>query len=187
MNGLIADPDVIRWFIWSWRSSTQNTSWETMFKLLNCMAHTPVDIIITNDTLSIFRGIHVKISTSPPSVKKYFTELHRNKAKHFHKIVHNTVFRNIECSKFKLNKVLGQMIDRAGWITWTIYWMIKFQPSRFFLMKDIIQVSLLHIPTVQFHTTEPLPSPPWTHAKHANIHTIYNELTQSIYYACFGF
>ena len=79
------------------------------------------------------------------------------------------------------------MIDRAGWITWTIYWMIKFQPSRFFLMKDIIQVSLLHIPTVQFHTTEPLPSPPWTHAKHANIHTIYNELTQSIYYACFGF
>lgn len=187
MNGLISDPDVIRWFIWSWRSDTRHTSWETMSKLLHCMAHTPLDITITNDTLSIFKGTPVKILTSPPTVKKYFTELQSNKSKYFHQIVHNHVFRNIECSKFKLNHVLENMIDRAGWITWTIYWMIKFQPSRFFVMKDILQVSLLHIPPVQFHTTESLPSPPWTRTKHANIQTIYKELTQSIYYACFGF
>ena len=186
MNGLISDPDVIRWFIWSWRSDTRTTNWETMYKLLYCMAHTPIDITITNDTLSIFKGISIKISTSPPTVKNYFNELYKNQTKYFDKIVNNHVFRNIECSEFKLNKVLEKIIDRAGWITWTIYWMIKFQPSRFFVIKDILQVSLLQIPIVQFHTNDPLPTPPWTNTVHGNIQTIYDELTQSIYYACFG-
>ena len=184
MNALIAHPDILRWFLWQWRS--KNTWIDTNTSLLDTILNKPIDITITNSTLTIFENVILDISSCPLIVKKLYIELNQNKHKYFNSIVQNNIFRNYKYSKCKINNILEQKIDRLGWITWTVWWIIKSQPRHFFIIKDMLMVGLASLDNKDkfFHTNELLPLPPWINNRPQNIRSIYNRLNQSIYYEC---
>lgn len=183
MNALVSHPDILRWTLWSWK---YDSNWYlSVYNLFDMILNTPIDICITNSTITIFEGFPIDITSCPGVVKKIYMELKTNKNTHFHSVVVNNVFRNFNYSKFKLNTILETKIDRLGWITWSIWWFLKFQQGRFFLMKDIISVPLLNIKTEQKHTcVEHLPTPPWITERPNDIETIYTTLQNTIYYEC---
>ena len=137
-----------------------------------------IDITITNSTVSIFKDYHMDLSQSPPIIQALFTEMTYNKNKYFEKIENNYVFRNITCSKCKMNLLLNDNIDRYGWITWSIYWIIKSQPTKFFLMKDIISLSLNKLKDIKISPSRNKIPPPWVKKYDTSIESIYKKLTK---------
>lgn len=183
---LISHPDVMRWFLWHWNPSVGAKLYDSLTNMFEMMLSSEIDITITNSTISIFKDYHMDISQSPPIIKALFTEMTYKKNKYFEKIENNYVFRNITCSKCKMNLLLNDSIDRYGWLTWSIYWLIKSQPTKFFLMKDIISLSLIKIKDIKISTSiNTIPLPPWVQKHHTTIESIYNRLNQTIYYECF--
>ena len=135
----------------------------------------------------MFKGYPLNINNSPPVVIKLFRELSENKKKYFGNIDNNYIFRNITCSECVLNKTMEKKIDRLGWVTWSIYWIIKFQPAKFFMMKDIISISLRYVSSDKkiSKTKDKLPMPPWIDSRPDTIMGIYEKLQHTIYYECF--
>ena len=187
MNALVADPDIIRWIIWSWKPKP-NTRWnEALTGLFEMMVMTPIDVTITNTTITIFRGYELDVHASPPIVRGLFHDLTMRKHDYFETVENNPIFRNIKCSRSILNAHLSASIDRAGWVAWTVYWMIKFQPGRFFMMKDMLIVSLRPLIEVECpKSNSPLPTAPWIENKTRSIQTIYDRLSHAIYVECFA-
>ncbi len=190
MNALVAHPDVLRWFLWAWKpkTNTRNSCYTSLTDIFEIMLYTPIDISISNNTITIFKGYSLNINNSPPIVIKLFTEMSKNKNKYFSTIDNNPIFRNITCSDCILNKTLENKIDRIGWVTWSIYWILKFQPSRFFTMKDIITISLRNVSNKKISkTNDKLPRAPWidNDSPPKTITGIYEQLQHSIYYECF--
>ncbi len=188
MNALVAQPDVLRWFLWAWNPETRARAacYTPLTSIFEIMLHTPVDICITNTTITIFKGCPLNISNSPRVVQDLFKELSENKKKYFDNIDNNYIFRNITCSECVLNNSLEQKIDRIGWVTWAIYWIIKFQPTKFFTMKDIISISLRHVSDKKISkTNDKLPIAPWIDSTPDTIMGIYEKLQHTIYYECF--
>lgn len=186
MNVLVAHPDVLRWFLWSWKPAS-NTKWNTsLTNIFNMMLSTPLDVTITNTSITIFKGYSMDVNTSPPIVKAIFNELTMNKDTYFTSVENNAIFRNILCSQCILNKQLERCIDRIGWATWTIYWIIKLERGRFFVIKDAILVSLRDvvcknpIPEGDF-----MPKAPWIKDRPRTVKGIYDRLKQPIYHECF--
>lgn len=150
------------------------------------MYNEPIEITITNSTITIFKNYPICVSPCPPILEKIYNELRNNKEKYFKSVKENNIFRNFECSKCYLNKALNEKIDRVGWILWSIWWIIKFQPAHFFLIKDILSVALFSVKHKKRNKTplDPLPLPPWIKKRPKNIQTIYNNLQKPIYHAC---
>lgn len=183
---LVSHPDVMRWFLWSWNPCAGANLYESIKNMFEIIISTEIDITITNSTISIFKDYHMDISQSPPIIQALFTEMTYQKNKYFEKIENNYVFRNITCSKCKMNTLLNDSIDRCGWVTWAIYWILKSQPSKFFLMKDILSLSLIKIKDIKISTSKnTIPLPPWVEKYHTTIESIYKRLNQTIYYECF--
>ena len=90
------------------------------------------------------------------------------------------------CSECILDKQLERSIDRIGWVTWTIYWIIKLQGGRFFVTKDTLLVALRDvvcdkpIPEGDF-----MPKAPWIKERPRTVQGIYDRLNQPIYHECF--
>lgn len=188
MNALVSHPDVLRWFLWAWKPKTtpRAACYTSLTNIFEIMLHTPVDICITNTTITIFKGWPLNISNSPRVVIDLFKELSENKKKYFDNIDNNYIFRNITCSECILNKTLEKKIDRIGWVTWSIYWIIKFQPTKFFMMKDIISISLRYVSDKKISkTNDKLPMAPWINSTPDTIMGIYEKLQLTIYYECF--
>ncbi len=187
MNALVADPDIIRWIIWSWKPKP-NTRWnEALTGLFEMMVNSPIDITITNTTITIFRGYELDVNASPPIVRGLFHDLTMRKHEYFETVENNAIFRNIKCSRSILNSHLDESIDRAGWVCWSIYWMIKFQPGRFFTMKDMLIVALRPIIAIECQeSNSPLPKAPWIENQTRSIQTIYDRLSSAIYVECFA-
>lgn len=187
IQALVSHPDVMRWFLWSWNPSAKANLYDSVKNMFEMMLSHEIDITISNTTISIFKDYNMDISQSPPIVKALFTELTYNKTKYFEHIDNNYVFRNITCSKCKMNVFLSEDIDRYGWLTWSIYWLLKSQPGKFFLMKDIISISLLMLKEEKYPTCREnkIPLPPWVDKYYSTVESIYNRLNQSIYYECF--
>lgn len=188
MNALVSHPDVLRWFLWAWKpkTSARAACYTPLTSIFELMLHAPVDICITNTTITIFKGCPLNISNSPRVVQDLFKELSENKKKYFDNIDNNYIFRNITCSVCVLNNSLEQKIDRIGWVTWAIYWIIKFQPTKFFTMKDIISISLRHVSDKKISkTNDKLPIAPWIDSTPDTIMGIYEKLQHTIYYECF--
>lgn len=187
MNALVAHPDIIRWIIWSWKPKP-NTKWnDALSGLFDMMINTPIDVTITNTTITIFHEYELDINKSPPIVRGLFVELTMKKHEYFETVENNPIFRNIKCSRCILNTHLCSSMDRAGWVCWAIYWILKFQPGRFFTMKDMLIVSLR--PMVNNNcpaSNSPLPPPPWIEENTRSIQTIYDRLSTSIYAECFA-
>ena len=186
MNVLVAHPDVLRWFLWSWKpvSSTKwNISLTDIFKM---MLNTPINVTITNTSMTIFEGYVMDVNTSPPIVKAMFNELTMKKHTYFNKVENNAIFRNILCSQCILDNQLERSIDRIGWVTWTIYWIIKLEAGRFFIIKDALLVALRDvvcdkpIPEGDF-----MPKAPWIKERPRTVQGIYDRLNQPIYHECF--
>jgi len=186
MNGLIAHPDVIRWFIWSWQPDSRAATIETLASMIKCIATAPIEITVTNNDMTIFKGTRMNITTCPPIVKTYFDDLLHKKEAYFDSCVVNHIFKNISYTQFRYDTNLQENIDRVGWITWTIYWLIKFQPAKFFILKDILLVSLNGVGNVHFKSRNVIPDAPWITSRPNNIQSIYDAFDKSIYYACFG-
>lgn len=189
MNALIAHPDVLRWFWWTWNPPANSNLYDGISEGFNIILNMPIDITITNNTITIFKDYPMDVNKSPEIVKALFTELTFKKNSYFEDINNNPVFRNITCSKCRLNEHLELKIDRLGWITWSIYWIIKSQPSKFFVMKDVIKISLQKIQTTKQYdmTDDKLPKAPWIKKRPNSIRGIYDSFNKSIYYECFGF
>jgi hypothetical protein len=188
MNALVSHPDVLRWFLWAWKPkpNARAACYTPLTSIFEIMLHTPVDVCITNNTITIFKGCPLNISNSPRVVIDLFKELSENKKKYFDNIDNNYIFRNITCSECILNKSLEKSIDRIGWVTWSIYWIIKFQPTKFFTMKDIISISLRHVSDKKISkTNDKLPIAPWIDSTPDTIMGIYEKLQHTIYYECF--
>jgi hypothetical protein len=186
MNVLVAHPDVLRWFLWSWKP-VSSTKWNTsLTNIFNMMLTTPIDVTITNTTITIFEGYTMDVNTSPPIVKALFNELTLCKDTYFKKIENNAIFRNIICSGCLLNKQLERSIDRIGWATWSIYWIIKLESGRFFIIKDALMVALRDVdcnrpvPEGDF-----MPKAPWIEDRPRTVKGIYDRLKQPIYHECF--
>lgn len=186
MNVLVAHPDVLRWFLWSWKP-VSNTKWNTsLTKIFNMMLNNPIRITITNTSITIFQDYSMDVNTSPPIVKALFNELTLHKNRYFNKVENNPIFRNILCSDCILDKQLERSIDRIGWATWTIYWIIKLQGGRFFVIKDTLLVALRDvvcdnpIPEGDF-----MPKAPWIKERPRTVQGIYDRLNQPIYHECF--
>ena len=186
MNVLVAHPDVLRWFLWSWKP-VSSTKWNaSLTNIFNMMLTTPLDVTITNTSITIFRGYAMDVNTSPPIVKAIFNELTMNKDTYFMSVENNAIFRNILCSKCILNKQLERSIDRIGWATWAIYWIIKLERGRFFIIKDALMIALRDvdcqrpIPEGDF-----MPKAPWIEDRPRTVKGIYDRLKQPIYHECF--
>ena len=183
MNALVSHPDIIRWILWSWKNESK--WYRSVYNLFDMILNKPIDICITNSTLTIFENEPIDISSCPTIVKNIYFELKTKKEIYFDSINTNNVFRNFNYNKCKLNVILEQKIDRLGWITWCIWWFLKSQPTRFFLMKDIITTPLINIKRKhKSYCTECLPLPPWIKKRPNDIKTIYTSLQQTIYYEC---
>lgn len=183
MNALVSHPDIIRWVIWSWKSDT--TWYKSVYNLFDMILNEKIDICITNSTLTIFENNPIDVTYCPNIVKKLYMELKSNKDKYFNSITVNNVFRNFNYSQYRLNHILETKLDRLGWITWLIYWFIKFEPTKFFLMKDIIAVPLKNLSyTEKYKCTERLPTPPWIKEFPNDIKTIYTVFQTTIYDEC---
>jgi hypothetical protein len=126
------------------------------------------------------------VNTSPPIVKALFNELTMNKDTYFMCVQNNAIFRNIMCSECILNKQLERSIDRIGWATWSIYWIIKLERGRFLIIKDALMVALRDvkcnrpIPEGDF-----MPKAPWIDDRPRTVKGIYDRLKQPIYHECF--
>lgn len=182
MNALVAHPDVLRWFLWAWRADSDFT--KTLSSLFDVIINRPIDITITNSTISIFKDVPMRISACPPIVQNIYNDLKCNQNKYFKTNERNHVFRNFKCSDCILNHSLELYTDRIGWLLWTIWWMIKFQPARFFLMKDLISVSLFRFRRKPQTCKNILPLPPWIRKRPKDIKSIYTRLQKPIYYEC---
>jgi hypothetical protein len=185
MNALVGHPDVMRWFLWSWRSTSKKPSSDMMRELFHTIMYAPIDVSITNTTMSIFKDVYADITKCPPVISTYFQKLSRDNKTYFDEIEHNYIFKNIKCTRFKLNKQLDDSIDRLGWVCWAIWWFLQHQPTKFFVMKDLILVGLSDIGNYKCCVCDPLPLPPWIKERPASIRTIYRALLTSIYYECF--
>lgn len=182
MNALVSHPDIIRWFLWSWE---YDSNWNrTIYNLFNTMLHGKIDITITNSTLTIFEGVVMDIRTCPDIVKTIYKDLSSNKETYFKSIHDNSVFRNFKYQQCIFNHHLEKNIDRLGWITWSIWWLIKFQPGRFFIMKDILSVPLKRLEDSTHVYKNTIPMPPWIKKTPNNIRSIYTTLQRTIYYEC---
>lgn len=183
MNALVSHPDIIRWVLWSWKF--ESNWYDSVYNLFDMILNKKIYITITNSTISIFENEPIDIMSCPNIVKTLYIELKKDKDKYFDSIIVNNVFRNFEYSKCILNKLLEKKIDRIGWITWSIWWFIKSQPTKFFLMKDIIIVPLINVEnTYSNQCDEFLPNPPWIKKRPKTIKSIYIALRSSIYYEC---
>jgi len=184
MNALVSHPDVMRWFIWSWKSKSNWFS--TSVSLFDTMANTKIDIQITKSTISIFENVHMDILNCPQIVIELYNELLENKDKYFQTIDVNNIFKNFKYSNSILNQPLEHSIDRIGWINWSIWWIIKSHPGKFFLVKDIITISIFNVKHKKKLRLcyDEIPSPPWVKKKVNNIESIYTNLIQSIYNEC---
>lgn len=187
MNALVAHPDVLRWFIWAWNPPSGMERYSAVTELFKTMISVPIDITITNSTISIFKGLDMDVSRSPTIVKALFGELTMKKNEYFEEVKNNPIFRNIRCSKCKLNFHLEQSIDRVGWVTWAIYWIIKSQPAKIFITKDILHLALRPLEHTDIKiSNDKLPIAPWMRERTNSIQGIYERLNKSIYNECFA-
>ena len=62
MKELIQHPDTMRWIIWSWESQCDKNDWEYFLTtLLETFAKTPIEIVITKNSLTIFKNIKLSL------------------------------------------------------------------------------------------------------------------------------
>ena len=187
MNALVAHPDVMRWFIWAWNPASKLSKYQGVTELFRTILCSPINITITNNTISIFEGLDMDMARSPSIVRGLFSELTMKKSEYFELIENNPIFRNIRCSKCVLNHHLENNIDRLGWLSWGLYWILKSQPSKFFITKDIMLLSLRPLlQTKVRNSNDPLPLSPWIKQEHMSIQGIYDRMNHSIYYECLG-
>ena len=181
MNALVSHPDVMKWVLWSWRSKM-----DFLGPLFDTIYNGPIDITITNSTITIFKDCVLDVSLCPPTVQTLYNDLRANKEKYFELVEQNHIFRNFKCSRCYLNARLEEKTDRIGWVVWAIWWFIKSQPGHFFAVKDIITVSLRSMDNKDKDKTcsDPLPMPPLIKTRPKNILSIYTHIQQTIYYAC---
>ena len=84
MKELIQHPDAMRWIIWSWESQCDKKGWEYFFtSLFETFAKTPIEIVITKNSLTIFKNIKLQIRSAPKSIKYYWDIMIKNKSEYF--------------------------------------------------------------------------------------------------------
>ena len=191
METLISHPDTIRWFIWNWEKIGDTTSWEKYFSsFFITIGSTPVDIVVTKNKISIFKGHMLNIRSAPRIIKNIHEMLFKNKHKIFKNIEEQSIFKDIKCSECIYNELLNKNIDRPGWISWSCWWLLCSYFNKWFIIIDILTVSLRslinipHTPSLSF-----LPNPPWIDLEkikyNDNIFScIYKRMQQDIYYEC---
>ena len=72
MNALVSHPDIIRWILWSWKNESK--WYRSVYNLFDMILNKPIDICITNSTLTIFENEPIDISSCPTIVKKIYFE-----------------------------------------------------------------------------------------------------------------
>ena len=98
--------------------------------------------------------------------------------------------RNKAINPDQVVELLNKNIDRPGWISWSCWWLLCSYFNKWFIIKDILTVSLRslinipHTPSLSF-----LPNPPWIDLEkikyNDNIFScIYKRMQQDIYYEC---
>ena len=192
MNALISHPDIIRWIIWSWDTLCDNRNWENYFSsLFLTFASKPINIVITKNSISIFDGIFFNLRSAPDVLKQLWQTIHDKKDTYFKHIDVHNVFKDIKCHGFIYNDILNKKIDRYGWICWSCWWILTFNITKWFLVKDLLTVGLSKIKHIQNtnKTTCLLPPAPFITKKfngknETNFLSIYNMIQQPIYNVC---
>ncbi len=197
MKELIQHPDAMRWIIWSWESQCDKNNWEYFLtSLLKTFAKTPIEIVITKNSLTIFKNIKLQIRSAPQSIKYYWDTMIKNKSEYFNTVEKNSIFKDIICKDCVLNKYFNRIIDRKAWVSWTCWWIINCNLYKIFVIKDMLTVALRNIKHVNLEERldiEHLPPPPWisktckckkAHDKNSVFLCIYNSLQQPIYNEC---
>jgi len=185
MKALVSHPDVIRWFMWNWKTNDKETHHVSLVRLLNTVCFSKLDISITNTTITIFSGNPMPIHGAPCVIKQIFDILTQHKGLFFDSVITNHIFRNISCTQFKKNDSLEHTIDRLGWVSWIIWWSIQLEPSKFFIIKDIFLIALFDSKNYCPRSKNKLPKPPWIKIIPKDIQSIYTQLNNSIYDKCF--
>ena len=132
----------------------------------------------------------LNIRSAPRIIKNIHEMLFKNKHKIFKNIEEQSIFKDIKCSECIYNELLNKNIDRPGWISWSCWWLLCSYFNKWFIIKDILTVSLRslinipHTPSLSF-----LPNPPWIDLEkikyNDNIFScIYKRMQQDIYYEC---
>ncbi len=186
MKALVSHPDIIRWFMWNWKTNDKETHRASLVRLLEVVCFSKIDISITNTTITIFRDNPIPIYGAPKIITQLFDILTQYKDLFFNSVITNHIFRNISCTQFKNNKTLERTIDRLGWVSWIIWWSIQLEPSKFFIIKDIFLVALFVSKNYHGLKESKLPKPPWIKTIPKDIRSIYTQLNNSIYDECFA-
>ncbi len=197
MNGLIQHPDTIRWIIWAWESQYNGSGWENYFtSLFKTFAETPIQIIVTKNSFTIFKNVKINIRSAPKSVQYYWDILLNKKTEYFNTIEKNSIFKDITCKDCVLDNYFNRIIDRKAWVSWTCWWIISCNITKFFVIKDMLTVSLRNIKHIKLKdrlTIEHIPLPRFIHTKckcsrshdeKSVFLCIYNNIQQPIYYEC---
>jgi hypothetical protein len=197
MKELIQHPDTMRWVIWSWETQCDNSKWENYFTtMFKTFASSPVEIVLTKNSITIFKGIKINIRSAPEPVRICWKQMYNNKSEYFNKIETNTIFKDITCKDCVLDKTFNRIIDRKAWISWSCWWILCCNTTKIFIIKDMLTVSLRNIKQVKLKERlhiEHLPLPPCFHdickceKKHDDKSVflcIYNNIQQPIYNEC---
>jgi hypothetical protein len=197
MKELIQHPDTMRWIIWAWETQYDGSGWENYFtSLLKTFAETPINIIITKNSFTIFKDVKINIRSAPKIIQDHWNKLLNNKTEYFNKIERHSIFKDIICKDCVLDNYYNRIIDRKAWVSWTCWWIVNCNITKIFVIKDMLTVSLRNIKHIQLKerlNIESLPLPPIIcdtckcsspHSEKSVFLCIYNNIQQPIYYEC---
>ena len=131
--------DTLRWYIYHWRTRPRETWQQAITRFFHTLQHQPINLQITDHTLTIFHGDDPRpVQNAPKRVKRLHAFL--NSKPHRFKIVHKDPTRKTICySGYK--RGVGH-IDRAAWAEWACYGFYTLAPNKQYAITDLLQVGL---------------------------------------------
>ena len=131
--------DTARWYIYHFRSRPRETWQNALQRLFETIQNCPIDLRITNTTLTLFRNDDPRPIANAP---KYVKRLHKFLVSKPHRF--QTVHKDPTRKTFAYSNYIRGVgrIDRDMWAEWIVAGLYQMAPTHRYLLTDMFIIAL---------------------------------------------